>query len=141
MTNAPSHRHKPVGIGLGGANRRAILDCITELTQILAQVEQGDPAAADALLQLVYTELHTLATHRMAAERRDHTLQATALVHEAYLRLVDSPQPAADWNGRGHFFAAAAESMRRLCAVPAGRAGAITGPRAHRLARLTNRPF
>jgi RNA polymerase sigma factor (TIGR02999 family) len=114
MTNAPSQRHKPVWIGLGGANRHAMLDCMTELTQILAQAQQGDPTAADELLKLVYTELHKLATHRMATERRDHTLQATALVHEAYLRLVDGPQPSTDWNGRGHFFAAAAESMRRI---------------------------
>jgi len=91
-----------------------MLDCMTDFTQILSQAQQGDPAAADELLKLVYTELHKLATHRMAAERRDHTLQATALVHEAYLRLVDGPQPSTDWTGRGHFFAAAAESMRRI---------------------------
>ena len=91
-----------------------MLECMTEFTQILIQTQQGDSAAADELLKLVYSELHKLATQRMAAERQDHTLQATALVHEAYLRLVDGPEPSTDWNGRGHFFAAAAQAMRRI---------------------------
>ena len=87
-----------------------------EVTQILQRAENGDPAAADKLLPLIYEELRLLAASRMAGERDDHTLQATALVHEAYARLVkrdaaDSPQ---QWDGRGHFFAAAAEAMRRI---------------------------
>jgi len=86
---------------------------MNEVTRILAAVGQGDPNAASKLLPLVYDELRKLAAQRMAAERSDHTLQPTALVHEAYLRLVDVDQ-AQDWDGRGHFFAAAAEAMRRI---------------------------
>ncbi len=84
---------------------------MSDVTLILSQIESGDPAAAEKLLPLVYEELRKLATARMANERPDHTLQATALVHEAYLRLVDSEQP---WHSRGHFFAAAANSMRQI---------------------------
>jgi RNA polymerase sigma factor (TIGR02999 family) len=86
---------------------------MTEITQILSQIEQGDPSAAEQLLPLVYDELRKLATARMAHESPDHTLQATALVHEAYVRLVDDEQ-ARHWNSRGHFFGAAAEAMRRI---------------------------
>lgn len=87
-----------------------------EVTQILQDAEHGDPTAAEKLLPLIYEELRQLAASRMAGEREDHTLQATALVHEAYARLVksddaDSPQ---QWDNRGHFFAAAAEAMRRI---------------------------
>jgi RNA polymerase sigma factor (TIGR02999 family) len=86
---------------------------MTNVTQILARIEQGDQAAAEQLLPLVYEELRKLATARLAQENPGHTLQATALVHEAYLRLVDVDQ-AQRWDGRGHFFAAAAEAMRRI---------------------------
>jgi RNA polymerase sigma factor (TIGR02999 family) len=84
-----------------------------DVTRILAAVEQGDPSAAEQLLPLVYDELRKLAALRMAHEKPGQTLQATALVHEAYVRLVDVDQ-AQHWNSRGHFFAAAAEAMRRL---------------------------
>jgi len=84
---------------------------MTDVTQILNAIEQGDAGAAEQLLPLVYDDLRRLATARMAGQRPDHTLQATALVHEAYLRLVD---PAQHWDSQGHFFAAAAEAMRRI---------------------------
>ena len=84
-----------------------------EVTQILSAVEQGDPSAAEKLLPLVYQELRKLAAQRLMQEKAGQTLQATALVHEAYLRLVDVEQPR-HWDGRGHFFAAAAEAMRRI---------------------------
>lgn len=84
---------------------------MSNITQILSQIESGDPTAAKQLLPLVYEELRKLAAVQLAAERPDHTLQATALVHEAYLRLVDSEHP---WASRGHFFAAAANSMRQI---------------------------
>src|SRR3954451_5260587 len=86
---------------------------MTEVTRVLAAIEQGDPKAADQLLPLVYDELRSLAAQRLAQERPGHTLQATALVHEAYLRLVGSDQ-AKSWDSRGHFFGAAAEAMRRI---------------------------
>lgn len=84
-----------------------------DVTQILNQIESGDPAAAEQLLPLVYDELRKLAASKMVHEKPGQTLQATALVHEAYLRLVDVEQ-AQQWNSRGHFFAAAAEAMRRI---------------------------
>lgn len=84
-----------------------------EVTQILAQIERGDPAAAEHLLPLIYDELRRLAAAKMAQENAEHTLQATALVHEAYLRLVEAQQQQ-KWECRGHFFAAAAEAMRRI---------------------------
>lgn len=74
---------------------------------------RNEPAASDELLPLVYDELRRLATHRMALDASGHTLQPTALVHEAYLRLIDVPEPQS-WDGRGHFFSAAAEAMRRI---------------------------
>jgi RNA polymerase sigma factor (TIGR02999 family) len=86
---------------------------MTYVTRILSAIEQGDPHAAEQLLPLVYEELRQLAAHRLAQEKPGHTLQPTALVHEAYLRLVDVKQ-AEDWHSRGHFFAAAAEAMRRI---------------------------
>jgi len=86
---------------------------MSDVTQILSAIEQGDPQAAAQLLPLVYEELRKLAAARMANEPADHTLQATALVHEAYLRLVDV-EKAQHWNSRGHFFGAAAEAMRRI---------------------------
>ncbi|MHB8902165.1 MAG: ECF-type sigma factor [Thermoguttaceae bacterium] len=86
---------------------------MTEVTRILSQIEQGDPTAAGDLLPLVYHELRRLAAARLARERGGKSLQPTELVHEAYLRLV-SPECSSHWNGRGHFFAAAAEAMRRI---------------------------
>ena len=86
---------------------------MSDVTQILSQIEAGDLAAAAQLLPLVYDELRKLAAARMTDERSDHTLQATALVHEAYIRLVDV-EKARHWNSRGHFYAAAAEAMRRI---------------------------
>jgi RNA polymerase sigma factor (TIGR02999 family) len=90
-----------------------ILNAMSEVTRILAAVERGEAHAAEELLPLVYDELRKLAAARMAAETPGQTLQATALVHEAYVRLVGGVQPQ-DWNGRSHFFAAAAEAMRRI---------------------------
>jgi RNA polymerase sigma factor (TIGR02999 family) len=93
---------------------------MNEVTRILGAIEQGDPHAAEQLLPLVYDELRKLATRRLAREQPGQTLQATALVHEAYLRLVDDKE-AQRWNGRGHFFAAAAEAMRRILVESARR--------------------
>ena len=94
-----------------------IFRVMSDVTQILSAIEQGDPHAAQQLLPLVYDELRKLAAARLAQEKPGQTLQATALVHEAYLRLIGD-QPAArateHWNSRGHFFAAAAEAMRRI---------------------------
>jgi RNA polymerase sigma factor (TIGR02999 family) len=90
-----------------------MLGGMADVTQILAAVEAGDPKAAEELLPLVYNELRRLAAARMAEEKPGQTLQATALVHEAYVRLVGGEQPRS-WDGRGHFFAAAAEAMRRI---------------------------
>jgi RNA polymerase sigma factor (TIGR02999 family) len=86
-----------------------------DVTRILSQIDQGDSAAANRLLPLVYNQLRELARSKLRRERPDHTLQATALVHEAYLRLVDHGfSDALSWDSRGHFFAAAAEAMRRI---------------------------
>ncbi len=93
---------------------------MNEVTLILQQIEAGDPTAAEQLLPLVYDELRRLAAARMAQEAPEHTLQATALVHEAYVRLVDQDE-APKWNHRGHFFAAAAEAMRRILVESARR--------------------
>ncbi len=86
---------------------------MNEVTRILSDIEAGDPAAAEQLLPLVYDELRKLASARLANEKSGQTLQATALVHEAYLRLV-GPNQSQRWNSRGHFFGAAAEAMRRI---------------------------
>lgn len=86
---------------------------MSKVTQILSQIEHGDPSATEQLLPLVYDELRQLAAARLANEKPGQTLQATALVHDAYLRLVDV-EKAQHWNSRGHFFAAAAEAMRRI---------------------------
>jgi len=98
---------------------------MSDVTRILSQIESGDPSAAEQLLPLVYDELRKLAAAKLAHEKPGQSLQATALVHEAYLRLVESPlnagmkQPA--WDGKGHFFAAAAEAMRRILVEAARR--------------------
>jgi RNA polymerase sigma factor (TIGR02999 family) len=86
---------------------------MSDVTRILSAIDQGDPHAAEQLLPLVYDELRKLAAQKLAQEKPGQTLQATALVHEAYIRLVDVDK-AQHWNGRGHFFAAAAEAMRRI---------------------------
>lgn len=86
---------------------------MSDVTRILSAIEQGEPQAAEQLLPLVYDELRKLASQKMAQEAPGQTLQATALVHEAYIRLVDVGK-AQHWDSRGHFFAAAAEAMRRI---------------------------
>ena len=86
---------------------------MSDVTRLLSAIDQGDPRAADQLLPLVYDELRQLAAARLSQERPGQTLQATALVHEAYLRLVDVDK-AQPWNSRRHFFAAAAEAMRSI---------------------------
>jgi RNA polymerase sigma factor (TIGR02999 family) len=101
---------------------------MTDVTQILSRIESGDSGAAEQLLPLVYDELRKLAAAKLAFEKPGHSLQATALVHEAFLRLVSSPQQQTDsaashWDGRGHFFAAAAEAMRRILVESARRKG------------------
>ena len=86
---------------------------MSDVTEILSQIEQGDPRGAEQLLPLVYEELRKLAAAKLAQEKPGHTLQATALVHDAYIRLVGA-EKAQDWNSRGHFFGAAAEAMRQI---------------------------
>ena len=98
----------------------SILNLMSEVTRILAAIEQGDPQASEQLLPLVYQELRRLAQQRLAKEAPGQTLQATALVHEAYLRLVGESEEQ-HWNSRGHFFAAAAEAMRRILVEAARR--------------------
>jgi RNA polymerase sigma factor (TIGR02999 family) len=97
---------------------------MSDVTQLLEAIDQGDPGAADRLLPLVYEELRRLAAQRLAREAPGHTLQATALVHEAYLRLVGAPEQR-PWNSRGHFFAAAALAMRRILVESARRKRAL----------------
>src|SRR5207302_8097126 len=96
---------------------------MSDVTRILEAIQHGDGRAADELLPLVYEELRKLAAHKMANEMPGQTLQPTALVHEAYLRLVGSGQE--HWSGRGHFFAAAAEAMRRILVENARRKGRV----------------
>ncbi len=116
-----SSRFPPGGVsarwpfGFGWFCRLKLIHSVdmADVTQILSAIEAGDPHAAADLLPLVYDELRKLAAARLAGEKPGQTLQATALVHEAYLRLVDVEQ-AQHWNSRGHFFAAAAEAMRRI---------------------------
>src|SRR5262245_35058655 len=97
---------------------------MSELTLILDQIQQGDPSAAEKLLPLVYEELRKLAAQKLSQEKPGQTLEATALVHEAYLRLLGIDQ-GQRWDGRGHFFAAAAEAMRRILVENARRKGRI----------------
>ncbi|MHB8862900.1 MAG: ECF-type sigma factor [Pirellulaceae bacterium] len=106
---------------------------MSDVTRILGKIESGDPSAATQLLPLVYEELRKLAAAKMAQEQPDHTLQATALVHEAYIRLVDVEQ-AQHWNSRGHFYSAAAEAMRRILVERARRQESLrAGGNAHRV--------
>ena len=97
---------------------------MNEVTEILHRIEKGDPKATEQLFPLVYEELRKLAASRMAKESPDHTLQATALVHDVYVRLVDVEQPQ-NWDSRGHFFSAAAEAMRRILVESARRKGRV----------------
>jgi RNA polymerase sigma factor (TIGR02999 family) len=99
---------------------------MTDVTRILSAIEQGDPLAAEQLLPLVYDELRKLAAAKMAQEKPGQTLQATGLVHEAYMRLVDG-EKALHWNSRGHFFGAAAEAMRRILIEQARRKSSKKG--------------
>jgi RNA polymerase sigma factor (TIGR02999 family) len=103
---------------------------MSEVTRILSAIEQGAPHAAEQLLPLVYDELRKLAAQRLAQETPGQTLEATALVHEAYLRLVDSDK-AQHWNSRGHFFGAAAEAMRRILVESARRKSRLKHGREH----------
>src|SRR3954453_12158009 len=96
---------------------------MSDVTRILTAIEQGDARATDELLPLVYEELRRLAAHKMASERAGHTLQPTALVHEAWLRLAGERKPA--WAGRAQFFSAAAEAMRRILVERARRHQAL----------------
>ncbi len=98
---------------------------MTDVTRILLDIEQGNPKAAEQLLPLVYDELRKLAAHKLARESPGQTLQPTALVHEAYLRLVGGGAEASCWNSRGHFFGAAAEAMRRILVENARRKRAV----------------
>jgi RNA polymerase sigma factor (TIGR02999 family) len=109
---------------LPGGGASVILGSMSEVTRILSAIEQGDPNAAGELLPLVYDELRKLAAQKLAQEKPGQTLEATALVHEAYLRLVDVEE-AQYWNSRGHFFAAAAEAMRRILVENARRKGSL----------------
>jgi RNA polymerase sigma factor (TIGR02999 family) len=104
---------------------------MTDVTRILTAIDHGDPRAADQLLPLVYDELHKLACERMAQEKPGQTLQATALVHEAYLRLVGGDQTR-DWDGRRHFFAAAAAAMRHILIDRARRKQTLKAGGGHR---------
>src|SRR5271155_1546886 len=97
---------------------------MSEVTRILSSIEQGDPSAAEQLLPLVYAELRRLAAALLAREKPGQTLEATALVHEAYVRLVDVKQDQ-HWNSRAHFFCAAAEAMRRILVERARHKGRI----------------
>jgi len=115
---------------------------MSDVTRILSAVEHGDPGAAEQLLPLVYDELKKLAAQKMAQEAPGQTLQATALVHEAYIRLVDD-EVARDWSSRGHFFAAAAEAMRRILVEAARRRNSLKRGGERRrvgLDEMTSRP-
>ncbi len=96
-----------------------------EVTRLIEAAEAGEPHAAEELLPIVYEELRRMAAHKMAQERPGQTLQATALVHEAYLKLVNPDKTEVRWNGRGHFFGAAAEAMRRILVDNARRKAAM----------------
>jgi RNA polymerase sigma factor (TIGR02999 family) len=130
-----------------------MLSRMSDVTRILSQIESGDPAAADQLLPLVYDELRKLAAARLAHEKPGQTLQATALVHEAYLRLVGvkeregEPPAQPAWNSQGHFFAAAAEAMRQILVdqarrrKAAKRGGAAVREELHESAIVAPRPI
>ena len=118
------HRVMPPGPGSGKPPGAAVgIESMNDVTRILAAVGQGEAGAAEQLLPLVYDELRKLAARKLAQEKPGQTLQGTALVHEAYLRLVGAGDHG--WNSRGHFFAAAAEAMRRILVERARRKGRI----------------
>ena len=110
---------------------------MSDVTQILSAIEGGDAQAAERLLPLVYDELRKLAAQKMAQEKPGQTLQATALVHEVYIRLVDV-EKAQHWNSRGHFFGAAAEAMRRILVEQARRKGGLAAGGKHQRVELSN---
>jgi RNA polymerase sigma factor (TIGR02999 family) len=110
---------------------------MTVVTQILQQIESGDPSAAEQLLPLVYKELRRLAASRLSQEKPGQTLEPTALVHEAWLRLVDG-EPSRHWDGRHHFFSAAAEAMRRILVERARRNGRLKHGRGARRVELSD---
>jgi RNA polymerase sigma factor (TIGR02999 family) len=110
---------------------------VSDVTRILSQIESGDPSAAEQLLPLVYDELRKLAAAKVAHENPGQTLQATALVHEAYVRLVDGQQEQ-NWNSRGHFFGAAAEAMRRILVENARRKSGPEAGGGHRRVELSD---
>jgi RNA polymerase sigma factor (TIGR02999 family) len=112
QTIFPGNEAESVGAILRSIARAVIVDGMSAISQLLHAIEQGEPHAADQLLPLVYDELRLLAAQKLAQERPGQTLQPTALVHEAYLRLVGDEGKR--WDGRGHFFAAAGEAMRRI---------------------------
>jgi RNA polymerase sigma factor (TIGR02999 family) len=112
-----------------------------QITLLLDRASQGDPAAAADLLPLVYQQLRNLARAKMTSERPDQTLQATELVHEAYLRLVGGGEDKADWQGRWHFFAAAAEAMRRILVERARRRGRLNRGGGRRRVNLSEVDF
>lgn len=113
MPSLPIHGPRSREFGFLGLRRRVDSAALKPVTLILERLARREPAASAELLPLVYEELRRLAAFRMSQDAPGHTLQPTALVHEAYLRLVDVPEPQ-QWDGRGHFFAAAAEAMRRV---------------------------
>jgi RNA polymerase sigma factor (TIGR02999 family) len=112
---------------------------MSDVTRILSQIESGDPSAAEQLLPLVYEELRKLAAAKLAQEKPGQTLEATALVHEAYVRLVDV-EKAQHWNSRGHFFGAAAEAMRRILVENARRKSGPEAGGAHCRVELSDVP-
>lgn len=112
---------------------------MSDVTSILSAIEHGDNDAIERLLPIVYDELRALARRHMNRERSDHTLQATALVHEAYMRLVDGHEP--DWPSRGYFFAAAAEAMRRILIDRARAKGSLKRGGGRRKLRLDQDPL
>ena len=113
---------------------------MSDVTQILSQIEAGDPSAAEQLLPLIYDELRKLAAARMAQEKPGQTLQATALVHDAYIRLVDVER-AQHWNSRNHFFGAAAEAMRRILVENARHKCSIKAGQGHLRCELQDMPM
>jgi RNA polymerase sigma factor (TIGR02999 family) len=113
---------------------------MSDVTQILNQIDSGDPRAAEQLLPLVYDELRKLAAAKLAQEKPGLTLSATALVHEAYLRISGNGQGDSCWNSKGHFFAAAAEAMRRILVDRARRKARVRHGEGHRRVELTEVP-
>jgi RNA polymerase sigma factor (TIGR02999 family) len=141
---APVSRSRPANQGtraLHSHSSSGKLDLMTEVTQVLDAIARGDAQASEQLLPLIYQELRRLAASMMAQEPAGHTLEATALVHEAYVRLVDSEEEL-KWSHRGHFFAAAAEAMRRILVDKARRKQRVKhGGEHHRVELDEERPI